>query len=77
MTGYDLTRMAELGRRYERERAAAEKTRADLTPEILAAVAAEVPQVEIVKASRLTRERIRQIVRAAEERRATGVEPTE
>lgn len=62
MTEYDLTRLAELGRKYERERAAAEKTRALLVPEIVAAAAADVPQVDIVKASRLTRERIRQIV---------------
>lgn len=62
MADYDLTRLAELGKRYERERAAAERTRALLVPEILAAKAADVPQVDIVKASRLTRERIRQIV---------------
>lgn len=71
MTNYDLTRLAELGRQYERERAAAEKTRAELTPEILAAAAAKVRQVDIARASGLTRERVRQICRAA------GIEPGE
>jgi hypothetical protein len=68
MTDYDLTRMDELGRRYERRRKAADETREELLPEILAALAAGVPQVKIVKASRLTRERVRQIERAAQRR---------
>ncbi len=71
MADYDLTKLAELGEQYERERAAAERTRALLTPEIIAAAAAKVRQVDIVKASGLTRERVRQICRAA------GVEPGE
>lgn len=65
MTEYDLTKLAELGQQYERERAAAEQTRALLTPEIAAAAAAGVRQVDIVKASKITRERVRQICRAA------------
>jgi hypothetical protein len=65
MTEYDLAKLAELGRQYEQERAAAEKTRGLLTPEIVAAAAAGVRQVDIVKASGLTRERVRQICRAA------------
>lgn len=66
MSDYDLTRLADLGRRYERAREAAEKLRTEITPEIIKADTADVPQVDIVKASRLTRERVRQIVRAAE-----------
>ncbi|MEU4618858.1 hypothetical protein AB0G04_02605 [Actinoplanes sp. NPDC023801] len=69
MADYDLTKLSKLGEQYERERAAAERTRALLTPEIIAAAAARVRQVDIVKASGLTRERVRQICRAA------GVEP--
>ena len=65
MTDYDLTKLSDLGQRYERERAAAEATRALLTPEIVAAASAGVRQVDIVKASGLTRERVRQICRAA------------
>ncbi|AYF31460.1 hypothetical protein CSH63_29245 [Micromonospora tulbaghiae] len=71
MTNYDLTRLAELGRQYERQRAAAEKTRAEMMPEILAAASAKVRQVDIARASGLTRERVRQICRAA------GIEPGE
>jgi hypothetical protein len=71
MSEYDLTRLTELGRRYARERAAAEKTRAELAPEIVAAAKADIRQSEIVKASGYTRERVRQICRAA------GVEPGE
>jgi hypothetical protein len=69
MTEYDLSELADLGRRYKRERAAADKTRNLLTPAIVAAATAGVRQVDIVKASGLTRERVRQICRAA------GVEP--
>lgn len=60
MTGYDLTRMSELGERYERLRNEAEDVRVELVAEIEAAEAADVRQVDIVRASRLTRERIRQ-----------------
>ncbi|MEU1642029.1 hypothetical protein [Micromonospora zamorensis] len=69
MTNYDLTRLSELGRTYAEQRAAAEKTRAELTPEILAAARARVKQGDIVRASGLTRERVRQLCRAA------GIEP--
>ncbi len=69
MTNYDLTHLAELGERYARERAAAEKTRGEIVPEIVTAARAKVRQADIVKASGLTRERVRQICRAA------GIEP--
>jgi hypothetical protein len=65
MTDYDLTKLTSLGERHDRERAAVEKTRGEMTPEIVAAARAGVRQVDIVKASRLTRERVRQICRAA------------
>jgi hypothetical protein len=65
MADYDLTKLAALGEQYERERAAAEATRQRLTPEVVAAAQAGARQVDIVKASGLTRERVRQICRAA------------
>lgn len=65
MGEYDVARLAELGKRYEQERAAAEATRKELTPEIVAAARAGVRQVEIVRATGLTRERVRQICLAA------------
>lgn len=71
MTNYDLTRLSELGQKYAEQRAAAEATRQLLTPEIVAAARARVKQGEIVKASGLTRERVRQLCRAA------GIEPGE
>lgn len=71
MTDYDLTRLTELGQQYAQQRAAVEKTRERLTPEIVAAARARVRQSEIVKATGYTRERVRQICRAA------GVEPGE
>lgn len=71
MSNYNLSRLAELGERHARERAALEKTRAELVPEIVAAAKAKVKQGDIVKASGYTRERVRQICRAA------GVEPGE
>ncbi|MEV4215156.1 hypothetical protein [Micromonospora sp. NPDC049662] len=66
---YDLSRLTDLGRTYAEQRAAAETTRQLLTPEILAAARAKVKQGEIVRASGLTRERVRQLCRAA------GIEP--
>jgi RPA family protein len=73
MAGYDLTRMTELGERYQKLRAEAETMlkpiRAELMAEVEAAVAADVPQVDIVAASKLTRERLRQI-RIAKEKAA-------
>ncbi|WP_435120767.1 hypothetical protein [Micromonospora tulbaghiae] len=71
MNDYDLSRLAELGERHARERAALEKTRAELAPEVVAAAQAGVKQGDIVKASGYTRERVRQICRAA------GIEPGE
>lgn len=71
MTSYDLTRMRELGERYERLRDEAEEVRVKLVAEIEAAEAADVRQVDIVKASRLTRERIRQF-RIAREKAASS-----
>lgn len=65
MTDFDLTTLAALGAQYERERAAAEATRKELTPQVISAAQAGIRQVDIVKASRLTRERVRQICRAA------------
>jgi hypothetical protein len=65
MTQYDLATLSELGQRHERERAAVEQTRAQLVAEIVAAAKAGVRQVDIVRMTGYTRERVRQICRAA------------
>lgn len=61
MPDYDLTRMSELGDRYQRLRSEADNVRAELMAEVEAAEKAGVRQVDIVNASKLTRERLRQI----------------
>lgn len=69
MPDYDLTRMTELGERYQRLRNEADDVRAELMAEVEAAEKAGVRQVDIVNASKLTRERLRQI-RVAKEKAA-------
>lgn len=68
MTDYDLTRMAELGEQYQRLRNDADEVREQLMAEVEAAEKADVRQVDIVKASKLTRERLRQIRIAREKK---------
>lgn len=65
MGGYDYTEMDQLGRRLERVRAEERRILNALHPAIAAAEAAGERQVDIVKHSRLTREGVRQIVKAA------------
>lgn len=60
---YDTSRLADLGDRHQQTRAAYEQARDELLPEVHAALAAGVRQVDIVKMTGLTRERIRQIER--------------
>ena len=61
MTEYDLTRMRDLGKRYRQIRTEGDAVRAELMAEVEKATRAGVRQVDIVEASRLTRERLRQI----------------
>lgn len=63
--GYDATRLNQLGKRMRRLRDETETLRPDLHAEILAALAAGVRQVEIVKATGYTRDAIRQLVNRA------------
>lgn len=65
MTSYDTTALAALGAKHQKTRAAYEQARDELLPEVLAAIAAGVRQVDIVTMTGLTRERIRQIERGA------------
>src|SRR5258705_7163387 len=58
---YDLDRLNQLGRRHQRLRADLEALRPELADEIRAAHAAEVPQVEIARATGYTRDQVRQI----------------
>jgi len=59
---YDLREMEKLGAEHERLQAEIEEVRDRLHAEVLKAHAAGVRQVDIVKASRYTRDRIRIIV---------------
>lgn len=61
MTDYDLTKLSDLGEQYERLRAETDRVGKEVAAEVALAEAANVRQVDIVKASRLTRERIRQL----------------
>lgn len=61
MAEYDLTKLTELGNRYERLRTEADQVSKQVAVEVALADAAGVKQVDIVRASRLTRERIRQL----------------
>lgn len=60
---YDATRLRQLGKRMQRLRDDTEALRPDLHAEILAALAAGVRQVDIVKATGYTRDAIRQLAR--------------
>jgi hypothetical protein len=55
---YDPDRLRQLGKRHQRLRADLDALRPDLADEIRAAAKAGVPQVEIVKATGYTRDRI-------------------
>ncbi len=61
---YDTRRLAQLGARHQDARAAYESAKAEMLPEVEAAIRANVRQVDIVKMTGLTRERIRQIERS-------------
>lgn len=61
--GYDTTRLAQLGKRMQRLRDDTEALRPDLHAEILAALAAGIRQVEVVKMTGYTRDAIRQLAR--------------
>lgn len=63
---HDTTRLTELGRKHQETRQAYEDARDALMPEVEAAIRAGVRQVDIVKATGLTRERIRQIEKGLE-----------
>ncbi len=69
MTQYDLTKLDKLGAQYEQLRAEVDEVGKEVADEAEGARLAGVPQVEIAKASRLTRERLRQI-RIAREKAA-------
>lgn len=58
---HDTTRLHQLGQTHQQTRQAYEDARDALMPEVEAAIRAGVRQVDIVKATGLTRERIRQI----------------
>jgi hypothetical protein len=58
---YDRTRLDQLGKKHQRLRADLDAIRPELAKEIRAASAADVPQVDIVKATGYTRDQVRQI----------------
>ncbi len=58
---YDTKRLARLGSAHIEARATYEAAREAMLPEVRAAIRAKVKQVDIVKMTGLTRERIRQI----------------
>jgi hypothetical protein len=62
---YDRFRLVALGRDHQWARTKLDEIREQLTPEIVAAACARVPQSEIVRITWYTRERVRQICRAA------------
>lgn len=59
---YDLREMEKLGAEHERLQAKVKDVRERLHAEVLKANAAGVRQIDIVKASRYTRDRVRVIV---------------
>ena len=59
---HDADQLRYLGRKHQRLRADIDAIRPQLADAIRAAAAAGVPQVEIVKATGYTRDRIRKIV---------------
>lgn len=59
-------------RAYRRAKAAYERSQEDLVPAMFEAAEGGLPQVEIVKATGLTREHVRRLVKAERERRAGG-----
>lgn len=63
---YDLSTLDKLGEEYEQIQTRLKDLRADLHREVLAAHNAGVQQVQIVKASRYTREAVRTIIRGAD-----------
>jgi hypothetical protein len=67
---YDLTRLTQLGRRRKRLLDQLEELRKEITPEILAAHAADVEQKTIAELSHYTRDTVRQICLSPEQRQA-------
>jgi hypothetical protein len=67
---YDLTRLTQLGRRRKRLLDQIEELRREITPEILAAHAANVGQKTIAEVSHYTRDTVRQICLTPEQRQA-------
>ena len=59
---HDMERLRQLGRKHQRLRGDLDALRPELAGEIRAAAHDGVPQVEIVKATGYTRDRIRKIV---------------
>jgi len=59
----DWDKLKQLGRKHQRLRADLDALRPELAEEIRAAVRAGIPQVEIVKITGYTRDRVRTIVR--------------
>jgi hypothetical protein len=60
--------LASLGARFQREQAQLEATRVELHACIVASIEAGVRQVDIVKATGYTRERLRQLAKEAQAR---------
>ncbi len=62
---HDTARLATLGRQRRKLSSDLASNRAQILPEVLAAVRAHVPQARIVELSGYTREQVRRICRAA------------
>lgn len=67
--GMDTDNLRRLGATHIRTRTAYEQARDALEPEVIAAIDAGIPQVDIVRLTGLTRERLRQIGKAVERQR--------
>lgn len=63
-----INRLTALAKTYQRDKARADKSREALADAIIEAAASNVPQVEIVKATGYTRERVRLILLKAREK---------
>lgn len=70
LVDYDLTRLTALGRRRKRLLDQLEELRKEMTPEILAAHAADVEQKTIADLSHYTRDTIRQVCLTPAQREA-------
>jgi len=63
MTDFDTTRLAQLGRERVKLRVASERNRDEIAAEIVAALKAGVPQVQVIALSNFAREQVRRIAR--------------